>query len=238
MNVSLEGGKGGVVLVEGGCYLGLVLDEDVVLLKVLGVCQLDGGGSRLGLGGLHALLEVVEGHPQHLPLGVGGKGAPKGGESAHVHRRGGERGSERRTGALVWSAVEAWMSGRPEEEWCRGRSRRRIGPSRGYGRVGLRRRSCDGVLAVKWHLVRSLPGVGSQRRGRRGEFARCVQVWDGFGRATVIFGHISKFEHLCLGGKLKCTVIRGPYCGYFYFRAVIRGQEDSSSAVRRLFRLI
>ena len=54
-------------------------------------------------------------------------------------------------------------------------------------------------------------------------FARRVQIWDGFGMATVIFGHIFKFEHLRLGGKLKCTVIRGPYCGHYCFRAVTRG---------------
>ena len=131
MNLSLEGGKGSVVLVEGGCYLGLVLDKDLVLLKVLVVYQLDGGGSRLGLGGLHALLELVESRPHYLPLGVSGKRVPKRGESAHVCRRSGERGGDRGTGALVPSTVKAGMSSRPEKEWCRGRSRRRTGPSRG-----------------------------------------------------------------------------------------------------------
>ena len=103
-------------LIGGRGELSLILDQNVVLLVMFGVCQLDGGGRRLGLGGLHALLDVVEGHPQHFPLGVGGKGVPEGGEGTHVCRRDGKRGGDRGTGALVPSAIEAWMSGRPEKK--------------------------------------------------------------------------------------------------------------------------
>ena len=141
MDTALEGGKGGVGLIEGRSELSLILDQNVVLLVMFGVCQLDGGGRRLGLGGLHAPLDVVEGHPQHLLLGVGGKGVQEGGEGTHVCRRGGKRGGDRETGVLVPSAVEAWMSGRPEKKWCRGRNLLRICPCLGQGRSGLRRRS-------------------------------------------------------------------------------------------------
>ena len=66
-----------------------------------------------------------------LGLGVSRKGVPEGGESAQVRRRGGERGGDRGTGALVPRAVMAWVSSCPEKEWCRGGSRRRTGPSCG-----------------------------------------------------------------------------------------------------------
>ena len=102
-----------------------------MLPKVFGVCQLEGGGSRLGLGGLHAFLELVEGHPHQLPLGFGGEGVPERGERAQVRRRGGEREGVPETGALVSSAVKAWVSSRREKEWSRARSRHRTGPSDG-----------------------------------------------------------------------------------------------------------
>ena len=121
LNASLEGGKGSV---ESSCDLGLVLDEDVVLLEVLVIGQLDGGGGRLSLSGLYALFQLMEGDFRHLPLGVSRKGVPEGGESAQVRRRGGERGGDRGTGVLVPRAVMAWVSSCPEKEWCRGGSRR------------------------------------------------------------------------------------------------------------------
>ena len=124
LNASLEGGKGSVVFVKSGCDLGLVLDEDVVLLEVLVIGQLDGGGGRLSLSGLYALFQLMKGHFRHLPLGVSRKGVPEGGESAQVRRRGGERGGDRGTRALVPRAVMAWVSSCPEKEWCRGGSRR------------------------------------------------------------------------------------------------------------------
>ena len=111
LNASLEGGKGSVVVVKSGCDLGLVLDEDVVLLEVLVVGQLYGGGGRLSLSGLYALLQLMEGHFQHLPLGVSRKGVPEGGESAQVRRRG--RRARRRPGN--WGAGSARGHGLDEQ---------------------------------------------------------------------------------------------------------------------------
>ena len=125
-NLALEGGKVCVGLVKGRGKVSLVGDEDVVLLMILDVRQRDGGGRRLGLGGLHAPLHVMESYPQHFPFGFGGAGVPERGERTHVCRRGGKQGGDRGAGALVPGAVESWMSGRPEKKWGRGRNRRRI----------------------------------------------------------------------------------------------------------------
>ena len=189
-NFAFKGGKVPADVVEGRGEVVLVGDEAVVLLAVLVVRELDGCCRRLGPCGFDALLDVMKGHIEHLPFGGGGNGVPERGERTHVPRWGGNRGGDRGAGALVPGAVESGMSGRPEEKWGRGGDRRRIRSGRGLGRSRLRSRGGLGILGWERHIFLDPPVVDSQRRGRRGGSARCVRIWDGIGRATVIFVHI------------------------------------------------
>ena len=193
-DLALKGGKVALGVVESRGKVVLVGGEDVMLLVILLVCQLYGGGRRLVLCGLDAPLDVVEGPPKHFPFGGGGDGVLERGERTHERRWGGNRGGDRGARALVPGAVESGMSGRPEEKWGRGRDRRRICSGRGLGRGGLLRRDC----VLGWEGHGRYPFLGPHavcsrrrgRRGRRGGFAGRVRIWDGIGRATVIFVHI------------------------------------------------
>ena len=189
-NFAFEGGKVTPGVVEGRGEVVLVRDEKVVSLAVLVVRELNGYSRRLGLRGFDALLHVVKGYFEHLPFGGGGDGVPEEGQRTHVRRWGGKSGGDRGAGALVPGAVEFGMSGRAEEKWARGRARRRICSGSGWGRSRLRGGGGHGVLGWKSHIFLGSPVVGSRRRGRRGRFARCVRIWDGIGRSTVIFVHI------------------------------------------------
>ena len=187
---SFEEGKVTSGVVEGRGEVVLVGDEEVVLLAVLVVRELNGCSRRLGLRGFDALLHVVNGYFEQLPFGGGGYGVPKGGERTHVRRWGGKGGGDRGAGALVPGAVESGMSGHAEEKWGRGRYRRRNRSGSGWGRSKRRGRGGHGVLGWKSHVFLGPPVVGLRRRGRREGFAECVRIWDGIGRATVVFVHI------------------------------------------------
>ena len=190
-NFAFEGGKVTFGFVEGRGEVVLVGDEEVVLLAMPVVRELNGCSGRLGLRGFDALLHVVKGYFEHLPFGGGGDGVPEMEERPHVRRWGGKGGGDRGAGALVPGAVESGMSGRAEEKWGRGRDRRRIRSGSGWGRSRRRGKGGHGVLGWESHVFLGSPVVGSRRRGRRGGLAGCVRIWDGIGRATVIFVHIS-----------------------------------------------
>ena len=189
-NFAFEGGKVTSDVVEGRGEVVLVDDEEVVMLAVLVVRELNGCSRRLGLRGFDALLHVVKGYFEHLPFVGGGDGVPKGGKRTHVRRWGGKSGGDRGAGALVPGAVESVMSGGAEEKWGRGRVRLRIRSGSGWGRSRLRGGGGHGVLGWKSNVFLGSPVIGSRRRGRRGGYAGCVRIWDGIGRATVIFVHI------------------------------------------------
>ena len=188
-NFAFEGDKVTSGVVEGRGEVVLVGDEEVVLLAVLVVRDLNGCSRRLGLRGFDASPHVVKGYFEHLPFGGGGDGVPEAGERTHVSRWGGKGGGDRGAGALVPGAVKSGTSGRAEK-WGRGRDRRRIRSGSGWGPSRRRRRGGHGVLGWERHVFLGPPVVGSRRRGRRGGFAGCVRIWDGIGRATVIFVHI------------------------------------------------
>ena len=56
-----------------------------------------------------------------------------------------------------------------------------------------------GFLTEKVFGVYGLPVSGSWRRGKRGEFARGVRIWEGIGRATVMIVLVFSLSDLYLG---------------------------------------
>ena len=201
-------------VVEGRGNVDLVCDEGVVGFAVLIVRELCGSDSRYGLRVFDALFHVVKGTWNICCLMSAGMVYQKG---ANARMCGGGSARVEDAGELGrWSQEQSspgWATVR-RKRGAEGETFAKSVPAVAEGEVGgTAEAAMAGFFAAKvlGFMVRLWLARGGEER--RGKFAGCVQIWDGIGRAMVMFVLIFSFSDLYLGGKIMRIVNGGRYCG-------------------------